>query len=168
VAGAQGAAVVSRELQIGDRLYNVQPLTAMRSFVLQPRLAPVVAEAAALFFGVARGVAGGDTEISVAALLEADVDLDKLVQAFGRIAEKLPPRELEDITRQLLAGATCNEQLLFAAVQGAGDPFDVLMRGRALETWRLLWHAVRVNYPDFFAALAGSAAPAPAASPSAA
>lgn len=162
---------MSNELRIGERLYTVQPLSAMRSFTLQPRLLPAVSEALALFFGLVRDVAksGGDeAKLDVGALLEADVDLDKLVQSFSRVAEKLPPAELEAITRTLLAGATCNGTLLFAAVQGEGDTFDVLMRGRMVEVWRLLWHAVRVNYPDFFALRAGPAAPAAGANPSAA
>lgn len=163
---------VGNEVKIGKDVFTVSPLTAMRSFVLQPRIGPVLAEAGALFFGVVRDVAtkaGDDVEVDVRALLESEVDLDKVAASLGRLFGKLAPAELESITRELLAGSTMNGAMLFAAVDGAGDMFNVLLRGRTLDVWKLVWHALRVNYPDFFGALAGSAVlqSAGAASPSA-
>ncbi len=161
---------MNTEVKIGANTFAVSPLTAMRSFVLQPRIGPVIAEAGALFFGLLRDVAksqgGEDAELSVSALLEADVDVDKIAAALGRIFVKLPPAELQSITRELLAGSTMDGRQLFAAVQGEGDSFDIVMRGRTLDVWKLLWHALNVNYPDFFGALVASGKRAPGASPS--
>jgi hypothetical protein len=39
--------------------------------------------------------------------------------------------------------------------------FDVKMRGRTVDTWRLVAFAVEVNYPDFFALLAAKRGAAP-------
>ena len=46
---------------------------------------------------------------------------------------------------------------------GIGDTLDAAMQGRTLDVWRLLFEAVRLNYPDFFKALGGSVAPSGAA-----
>ena len=143
------------EVKIGDNLFAVTPLTAMRSLILTPRIGPVVAEAGALFFGLLRDLTKTkgkeeEAQLSVAALLEAEVDVDKIAASLGRIFGKLPPAELEAITRTLLAGSTIDGVQLFGAVQGDGDIFDVKMRGRTLDVWKLLWHALHVNYPDFF------------------
>lgn len=163
------------ELTLDGSLFVVTPMTAMRSFVLQPRLAPVLAEAGALFYALLGGLARSqgaesqeDVKLDVGALLDADLDVNAIAAGMGRICAKLPPGELQAITRELLAGATMDGVQLFAAVQGDGDPFDIRMRGRTLDVWRLLWHALRVNYPDFFMALGGSGKPRPGANPSAA
>jgi hypothetical protein len=50
--------------------------------------------------------------------------------------------------RTLLTGATMNGTLLYQGA--AGEPIHVLLQRRTLDTWRLLIHAVRVSYPDFF------------------
>jgi len=116
---------------IGGNVFSVVPLPAMRSFALQPRLAPALAEVV--------GVLGS---------LSGDLDVGALGPAVGRFFAKLPADELEAVTRELLAGATMDGAQLFTA---AGNPFDLVMRGRTLDVWRLLAFAVEVNYPDFFA-----------------
>jgi hypothetical protein len=162
---------------IGGNRFTVAPLTAMRSFVLQPRLAPVIAEVAALVFAalesdavkelMGAGADGGAVDLkamTVDQFMSLDLDLgahaDQLVNAVSRICTKLPPKELEGITRELLQGAQMDGKFLFG---DDGNPFDVLMRGRTIDTWRLLFFAVQVNYPDVFSRRAanGGATPAP-------
>ena len=138
------------ERKIGSNTFALSPLTAMQSFTLQPRLAPALTEAGV----VLAKLAAGD---GVAGLLNAEVDA-VLPRAIGRFFEKLPPAELEAITRILLQSATMDGTALFAQVEGQGDPFNILMRGRTLDVWRLIWFAVEVNYPDFFALLPGKGA----------
>lgn len=147
------------EREIGGAVFTVSPLPAMRSFLLQPRIAPVLAEAGAIL----AEVAAGDADVLDLDVLEL---APRILPRVGQIFAKLPPEELRAITRELLEGATMDGVLLFT---GAGDPFDVKLRGRTLDVWRLLWFALEVNYPDFFGALAASrSAGAVKAGPSAA
>lgn len=138
------------ERVIGGSRFTVEPLPAMRAFVLQVRLAPALAEV----LGALGGLQGSGAELS-------RLDVSALAPAFGRVAAKLPPAELEAITRELLGSARCDGVSLFSVDKG--DRFDVVMAGRAIDTWQLLFFAVEVNYPDFFARLGASRAGLPAA-----
>ena len=142
------------ERVISGNTFSVEPLTAMRSFALQPRIAPAIA-------AVAEAV-GSLTSISGKGDL-GTVEVAALAPAVGRFFQALQPGDLQDITRALLGSARMDGIALFS---GAGDPFELKMRGRTLDTWRLLWFALEVNYPDFFGLLAGAAARQPAPAPS--
>lgn len=138
-------------IQIGKDKFDVPRPGGMRSFALQQKLIPVAGRVAGVFLQLLGGVK------DMAGLLEADV-LSVLPQALphvGRIFAEMPPGELEEITRILLGpgpnaepGATCNKLALFGGPDG--DVFDALMAGRTIDTWKLLWHALEVWYPDFF------------------
>lgn len=127
--------------QIGGNLFTVTPLPAMRSFVLQSKLAPALSS----IIGSIGSLAGGSL---------AETDVGALAPAVAGFFSKLGPDELEQVTRQLLGDATMDGKPLFSP---AGDPFNVFMAGRTMDTWKLLWFAVEVNYPDFFGLLGAAA-----------
>jgi hypothetical protein len=143
------------DLHLGSNVFCVVPLPAMRAFALQPRVAPALAALASAVGGV-KGDLG-------------DLDVTALGPAMAQFCAALPSTELEAVTRELLAGCTVDGLPLFGEA-GAPGVFDHKMRGRTLDVWRLLWHAVKVNYPDFFALLAarraGEAVDAPSAASS--
>lgn len=140
------------EIKLGTNIFNVTPLPALKSFVLQPRLAPAVVE---VFGALGMAASAGDI---------GGVDISVLAPMVGSFFSKLPAAELELVLRELLGTATMDGTPLFTA---NGNPFDVLMRGRMLDVWKLLWHAVRVNYPDFLGLLGASGeAKGPMVSPS--
>jgi len=138
--------ITKSERTIDGDVFTVEPMLAMRSFALQARLAPAFFEAAATIAQVV-----GDDPKSI-----GDLNLEALAQyapRLGAVFARMPPGEFEAIVRELLASATMNGAPLFARVQGDGDPFQTLMRGRTLQTWKLLWFALEVHYPDFFASV---------------
>lgn len=157
---------------IGQTTFDVPEPPAMRTFALQQRIVPVlggVLRALARVFGADK-VVGADGEAKLAGILEADVEklLPLAASALGEVFAQMPPGELESLTRELLRDATADRKPLFATAKNGlqADPFDALMRGRTADVWRLLWHALEVWYPDFFALAAGLRAraekPAPA------
>lgn len=130
------------ELILGSDKFNVDPLDAWSTFELQAKIAPPVAEV--------MGVLG--TELGSGNV--ADLDVSALGPAVGKFfGHFAQPGSLRALVRELLANATMNGSPL---VTTAGDPFAVLMRGRTVDTWKLLWFAVQVNYPDFFGLLGAS------------
>lgn len=136
---------------IGRDVFEVGPIPALRSFTLQARIAPALAEVAAAIQKV--GASG--------TLEEANVE--ELAPAVGRFFSKLPEAELEHVVRALLANTKMNGLPLFS---GAGDPIDTLMAGRTLDVWRLLWFALQECYPDFFVHLGALRGAKAAGSPS--
>ncbi len=157
--------------QIGDRTYTVNPLPAMQTWRLQPKLAPAAGELAALYAWFVREslriTDGGRVDVGndVLRLLPELADqLPNAAAAIRRICDVLPPGDLELITRTLLRTAKCDGKPLFT--DGGGDPFDILMQGRTMDTWKLLVFAVEVSYPDFFASLADARAPSRTPGPS--
>ena len=111
-----------------------------------------------------------------AALLDVDVQqiAELALPALERACRLLPRGELATITRELLEGATlvgpAGAVLLFGQQIGPNvvDTFDSAFRGRTIDTWRLLWFALRTHYPDLFGLLAARGGTAKAtASPSA-
>lgn len=133
------------EINLGGNVFTVVPLPAMRAFALQPKIIPVVAEVFSLLAGLTEGAAEGATSLSL-----GDLEVSKITPYIDKIAAKLQPEILEELIKKLLLGATMDGTQLFTA---EGNPFDVKMRGRTLDIWKLLWHAIRVNYPDFFGML---------------
>ncbi len=153
-------------IQIGNTKFEVPEPSAMRSFALQQRVLPV----AGRLVGVLLQVFGKTADFDFEKFAELNVTqaLPIALPALGEVVSLMPPGELEAITRELLRDATADGMKL-VGTNAAGDLFDTVMRGRTLDTWRLLWHALKVWYPDFFA-LAGPwrAAGVPKAQPSAA
>jgi hypothetical protein len=156
------------ECMIGGSRFQVAPLPAIRSFRLQPRLVPVVAEVAGLIFAVLASTGKPLKDASLDDILGLDLTslpATDIIETVARVCAKLPPAELESIVKELLSTASMDGKPLFT---GNGDPFDVLMMGRTIDTWRLLIFAVQVNYPDVFSRRGASGGATPAASPSAA
>ena len=164
---------VSREIKIGNDVFTVEPLLGESSFLLQPLLVPILADVAALYglftsavvdlVGLKEGVtpegvaaAKAKLDQNVMSLLpEVQPALEKAGPIIARLCAKLPAADLQHIMRTLLKGATFNGQQLYTA---QGNPIDIVMRGRTLDVWRLLIHALEVSYPDFFDLLRGPAA----------
>lgn len=148
-------------IKIGDDSFEVPAPTALRSFALQQRILPIVGRAV----GVLAHLLHLEKDAGLDGLLEKDVTavLPQFLPALGDIFSTMPIGELDYITRQLLDGSTMNGVQLFG-VNPAGAAFDALMRGRTLDTWRLLWYALGVWYPDFFGLAAGLRATARKAS----
>ncbi len=134
------------ERKIGPDVFTVAALPAMRSFILQPRLAPLLGIVIEALAGAQRrGIS------SLKDLVDHEDDVLALIgPVIGKLSSVLPPVELEAITKELLYGAAMNGRALFTP---EGNPFDVVMRGRTMDTWRLLLFALEINYPDFSGAL---------------
>jgi len=148
---------MSKEVKVGDRLYQIEALPALRAFTLQSKVAPIAIEIVDGLGGVLKNVKG-----TLKDFLEQNV-LDLLPLAtpvLSRVFAKLTETDLEEITKTLLWNTRCNGQCLFTQ-EGSGS-FDVVMRGRPMETWQLLFHAIQVNYPDFFEMFAGKGKAVPA------
>jgi hypothetical protein len=130
-------------IDLGKNKFDVPAPSGMRSFALQQRIIPVAGRVAGVFLHLL----GSDDIESL-----ANTDVVKVLPAamphIGHIFSEMPPGELEAITRELLKDAKCDGLQLFGSP--GGDAFDALMRGRTIDTWKLLWHAVGVWYPDFF------------------
>lgn len=133
-------------IRLGNNVFEVPRPGAMKSFSLQQRILPVFGRVAAVILKLL----GMAPDSDFGKLMEQDITkvLPQAIPYIGEIFATMPPGELEFITRELLTGATCDKMALFG--NPAGDPFDALMQGRTTDTWRLLWHALEVWYPDFF------------------
>ncbi len=139
-------------ITIGKDTFNVPQPRGMRSFALQQKLIPIAGRIANVFLHFA-GV--GD----IAKLMDEDVlkVLPKALPHLGQLFSEMPADEIETIARTLLGDprtgatavevATINKMPLFGGA--AGDLFDGMMQGRTIDTWKLLWHAIGVWYPDF-------------------
>lgn len=139
---------------LGQDTFTVSPLPAMDSFAMQSRIAPIVVELLALAAALLQ--AGGEALSEKTDLGKVDLsklDMGTIGPAVARICKAMPAPELRAVTTELLQSATINGQLL-------APMFDLKMQGRTVDTWRLLFFAVRVNYPDFFALVGKSGAPA--------
>jgi hypothetical protein len=143
-------------IKIGERSFTVPPPGGMRSFALQQRILPIATRVATVFIRLI-GAAPGD----LTKILESDVMrvLPQALPQVGEIFAQMAPGELEAVTRTLLGDpktgaqpwevALCDKAPLFGSP--GGDSFDGVMAGRTTDTWRLLWHALEIWYPDFFA-----------------
>ncbi len=61
-------------------------------------------------------------------------------------------KELLSSTQAVVNGA------LVPLFGGTVDNYDVVMAGRTIDTWKLLWTSVQLNYADFFKALSAKGA----------
>jgi hypothetical protein len=155
-------------IEIGKDTFDVPPPKGMRSFALQQRILPVVGRVAEVILHFV-GATGAKVD-SMADLLGSDVMkvLPLAMPAIGNIFASMPAGELETITRELLGEASLRRGKVTMKLFGAsaGDPFDQIMQGRSLDTWKLLWYALEVWYPDFFEIAAGLKGGAQKESPS--
>lgn len=131
--------------KLGTNMFSVAPLLGEESFLLQPRILPLVAELSAL---VGAQAESGE---SMTALIE------KVAPIVTRACAKLPPDELKFIMRSLLKNATMDGQQLYRENPDGTTValINVLMQGRTLDIWKLLAKALEVSYPDFFALARG-------------
>lgn len=138
--------------KLGANVFQVAPLLGEDSFLLQPRILPLVAELGALALAQAES---GESLVSL---------LEKVSPIIARACTKLPPEELKFIMRALLKNATMDGQPLYkeAADGTVVALINVLMQGRTLDIWKLLTKALEVSYPDFFALARGLRAKAAA------
>jgi hypothetical protein len=137
-------------IELGKYRFHVPAPSGMRTFALQQRIVPVAGRVAGVFLALL------DKGADLVSL--ADMDVVKVLPSalphIGHIFSEMPPGELEWITRELLRDAKFSEgdktpMPLFGSP--GGDAFDAVMQGKTTDVWRLLWHAVEVWYPDFFA-----------------
>jgi hypothetical protein len=184
-----------KTLELGGTTFSVGPIKAIKSFTLQPRIFPLIAEVISSIAAMLRAAPSeeetadaGETRAEAAAVLSDlerqkarmsigalgraaqrlqidTVDVDGIVPIVGRVCAQLPPDELEQILRILLSNTFANGERLFSEQheRGKPDPFDKVMQGRTLDTWRLVWEALRVVYADFFDRLGGKLASGKAA-----
>ena len=166
-------------IKIGGNTFGVVELPAMRTCELEPLVWPLLPDVAALcavFLEEAPGLAdkvvgavGADTEVDASAIARAVPIVMPMLERVGviieRIARKFPPGALSSLTRELLIGATMDGAQLFTA---NGDPYDLLMRGRTIDAWKLRLFALRVNFPDVFRIVPGASGSAGTVGPSAA
>lgn len=144
-------------IKIGDYSFDVPAPPAMRTFSLQQRILPVVGRVLGVLFSI--GGKAVDTDLTKLKGGEIMALLPQAAPAIGEVFAAMPPGELEDLTRELLRDATVDGWGGASKVKlfdGPGGAFDAVMKGRSLDVWKLLWHALEVWYPDFFALAASS------------
>lgn len=143
------------KITIGKRVFELKAIPAMKSFRLQPLLAPAAAHAMGLIMATA--AEEGDTLAEAIEAIEKDPARLKVFLAdAGNIIGTFKPADLDVVTRELLAGATCDGVPLWP-VAGDDAIFDAMFAGRTKDLWGLLGFAVKENYPDFFRGGAASA-----------
>jgi hypothetical protein len=136
-------------ITLGKHCFDVPLPRGMSSWALQQRVIPVAGRVAGVFLSLL-----GSTDIETL----ADTDVTKVLPAamphIGHVFSEMPQGELEAITRELLRDAKWGDEGKNPSMQlfgsPGGDAFDSVMRGRTIDTWKLLWHAIGVWYPDFF------------------
>lgn len=143
---------LTKSQTIDGTVFTVTQLPSMRSLKLMHRLMRVTGPA--LF-----KLAGGGKSVSL-----KDVDLSAAGEAAQLFFGSFSDNDLEALTREILDSATVDHE-------GRTIPllpvFDLVMAGKVLTIFKLLWFALEVNYGDFFgaflansgAALAGKASP---------
>ena len=142
---------MAHEIKLGSNTFSINLLSASDAFDLQPLLWPAVSEALGALATLASSGKMDLTKIGEEDEAGAVEAIQKsspvVIAAVAGIFNRLPVERLRDVRKQLLQGARCDNKELFSA---QGDTFEVIMRGRTLDTWRLLIWALRCNYPDFF------------------
>lgn len=154
-------------LTLGGDKFTVNPMaSAWESFTLQPLMAPVLElfNEADKIPEILASLAGTDlAELDVMQVLPA---VPPVARAVARALGKIPPPDLAAICKALFAVVIVEPNGASKGVVLA-DVFAILMRGRTLDTWRLLYACVRENYPDFFALLPARGGAQKAESPTA-
>lgn len=138
-------------IKLGKETFIVPQPLGMKSFAFQQKIIPVASDIVRL---IAHALRKSPTE-DFKNFLEKDVlsVLPEILPYLGEIFARMPDGELEKITHTLLGDCKYiiegGAEIPLFTPQLAGSPFDSLMRGRTLDTWKLLWHALGVWYPDF-------------------
>lgn len=133
-------------IKIGDREFTVPTPGGGETFDFQQRVIPVAGRVVAVFASlIGMEVVKDLSNIQVDDVMRV---LPAALPQVGEIFARMPPGELGVIRKTLLAKATFGKLPLFGSP--AGDAFDSIMAGRTMDTWKLLWHALEVWYPDFF------------------
>lgn len=133
--------VETREVELdGDTKITLVQLPSMRAIKLLPRLGRLIGPALS-------ALASGN-------LMDANVAA--LGGALDEVLQRLTADELESLIRELLGNAKCGGKDLMPV-------FDNVFRGRTLQVFVVLKHALDLNFGDFSAALAGLADKAKAA-----
>lgn len=135
------------EKKIGDRVFAVTQLPAMRALKLWTRLLKIAGPALA-------ALAGTGIPKSL-----ADADTKSLAPVISTLFEHLTDTEVEQLTRDLLSTAQVqSDEGKWIELFGASGAFDLVMGGDrgVLEIVQLLGFAVEVNFADFFGALRGA------------
>lgn len=162
---------ISRTIVIDGRQFNFKPLPAWDAWELQPKIWPPVASLIALFLesdlsleDIAK-VADGSSPEAFASLdvSKAIPSAAAAVRTFFGFFDK--PGQFKAVAEQLLAGTTTlvegkTEVPLLSVV-------DEIFAGKQMMLFRVVIHAVRVNFPDFFA-LGGSERASPTTPPASA
>lgn len=135
------------QILLGGQVFTVAELDPWVTFPLQQRIWPAAAE---IIGAALSGMAGVEKPEDL-----LDIDLSKIdpavfTSAIGRICKILPATELKALTEQLLAFSTVIVNGKLVALVGETGQFSTIMKGRTIDTWKLLFHSVRINYPDFF------------------
>jgi hypothetical protein len=119
-------------------VFTVRPLSGMKAVTFLPRLNKVLGPALAALSAARSGL-----------------DADALKGALEALGDRLDEKEMEGITRTLLADATF--QPLDSSKPGGElmRAFDQVFAGRAELVFQLLAFALEVNYAGFFPALKG-------------
>ncbi len=144
-------------LILGKDAFDVPVPRGMASFSLQQKILPVAGRCVSVFVYLL----GGKTGTDITTLLEQDImgALPVALPGLGQVFSEMPEGELEKLTKSLLGGTKVrlqNQGAWMPLFDGpGGDLYDQVMQGRTMETWKLLWHALGVWYPDFFALAGG-------------
>lgn len=138
---------VMQDKVIDGHTYVVSQLPGMRGVLLFHRLATTCAPALARVAEVL--VTSGADNLE-------DLPIAPLAAAIQVLGEKLGPKELEGLIKELLATATVDGQPLLAA-------FDLHFQGRALAVYKVLAFSFEVNFGDFRGAVVSMIASAKAA-----
>lgn len=154
------------QVKLGPNTFEIPSPRGMESFALVQRIMPPAGRVISMMLSL---LGEDPTTADPATLLDADLLklLPLALPGLGRIFSEMAPGEFEGLTRALLRETTCDGLPLFAGGPG-GDAFDALMRGRTLDTFKLLGHAVLAWYPDVFTLARDLKVPGLAGSPSSA
>lgn len=139
--------LATREIEINGRRFKVTQLPGMKSLRMSARLARIFGPALARLATASQNPTAL-SEMNVAALAPAVTDL------FAALDEK----EIESLTRELLASAAVLKDDQWVELFGAHPIFDLEMGGCALDTLKLVYFSIEVNYADFFGEFRGALA----------
>ncbi len=165
------------KIQLGTTLFTVMPVKPRRAFPLQARIWPIVLEAIAAVARIEKlksappeptdeekaiAAAAPPTEEPKATVVEKvhsqvgtlfAMDVDELMPIVSALLSHLQADDLETLQRELLSECFADGDRLFSIEPGKPDKFDAVMVGRTLDTWRLMWEALKETYPDFLGPL---------------
>jgi hypothetical protein len=144
------------EIILGGTKFNVGRLaSAWQTFEIQPLLGPGVMELFRVFEALPKILDGGSV-----ADMDAMALLPSVAPVIGSALSKIPPRDLRQLTETLLSATTVE---IAGRSVNLVEVYAATMQGRTIDTWKLLFVALKENYPDFFglfAAKGGSKAAA--------